>query len=64
MAKLKLIIEDFGDEGGIALSVDGQEDFPAHTKDWTSAQRATMWAYHALGTPGQDLSTMDTEGET
>jgi hypothetical protein len=63
MAKLILIIEDHGDTGGITIALQGQETFPAHTKEWTPAQRAAMWAYHALGTPGQDLATTDAEGE-
>ena len=63
MAKLILIIEDHGSDGSITINLQGQETFPAHTKEWTSAQRAAMWAYHALGTPGQDLATTKTEGE-
>lgn len=63
MAKLKLIVEDVDDAGGISLAIEGEENFPASTANWTPAQRAAMWAYHALGTPGQDLATTDTEGE-
>ena len=63
MAKIIIIIEDCDDEGGISLAVEGEENFPANTKDWTSAQRAAMWCYHALGQPGQDLATTDHEGE-
>lgn len=61
MAKLRLIIEDC--DGGVALSIEGEENFPASTAHWTPAQRAAMWAYHALGTPAQDLATTETEGE-
>lgn len=63
MAQIRLIIEDCGKDGEISLAIEGDENFPAATKYWTSAQRAAMWAYHALGTPGQDLATTDTEGE-
>lgn len=63
MAKLRLVIEDHGDDGEITINLEGEENFPAHMEAWTSAQRAAMWCYHALGTPGQDLATMDTEGE-
>lgn len=61
MAKVKLIIEDVGD-GGISLALEGTGPFPADMSKWTSAQRAAMWCYHALGTPGQDLATIETEG--
>jgi hypothetical protein len=62
MATVKLIITDRPD-GSIELNLESDADLPANMKNWTSAMRAGMYAYHALGTPEVDLRTTDTEGE-
>lgn len=60
MAKIILVIEDLPD-GTIELSLKdiNAESFPPNIKDWTSAQRAGMYAYHVLGISGSDLATTE-----
>lgn len=62
MAKVRMTIED-NEDGTISVSLEAEENFPASSSYWSSAQQAAMWAYHALGTPSQDLATTDVEGE-
>jgi hypothetical protein len=61
MAKIILTIEDQPD-GSIELNLEANEDLPKNMKDWSTAMRAGMFAYHALGVPTNDLATTDTEG--
>ena len=58
MPKVNLIIEDNVD-GTIRMEIIADEHFPSDTKSWSDAQQAAMYAYHLLGTPSQDLRTMD-----